>query len=215
MQAAADFIPHGLCVVDVGSDHGKLAAYLAARGHKVIATDINPAPLEKCRAAVGELADCRLGDGLSAVSPGEVDAIVIAGMGGETIVDILRASPWSRGKICVLQPASKAERLRRFCYESGYAIERETVIFDAGRWCPVLRTRYSEPECPPAGHHFLSLALRENVKTDTLSYADKTIKWLANVLPKLRKDPRHAELAAYYGSALTELTDWRKNYDRD
>ena len=40
--------------------------------------------------------DFRLGDGLSVLRPGEAEVIVIAGMGGDAIVDILSAAPWSR-----------------------------------------------------------------------------------------------------------------------
>ncbi|GHV04881.1 hypothetical protein FACS1894217_00850 [Clostridia bacterium] len=215
LQAVADIIPGGLRVIDVGADHGKLAAHLALTGRSVIAADLRREPLERGRSyaeSVGAAVDFRLGDGLSITQPSEVDAIVIAGMGGETIAEILGAATWSRDKLCVLQPASKAERLRRFCCENGYKIRKERVICDAGRWYPVLQTERGDCLKTSPGYHFISSALRLQATGDVLLYADKTIKWLHSVLPSLRGDPRHAGLAEYYQCALVEILEWRNGF---
>ena len=84
---------------DIGCDHGKLSAALAGSGRcpLVLACDLRPAPLEKARvtcAPYGDKVQCRLGSGLDVVAPGEADDIIIAGMGAETIIEILEAAPW-------------------------------------------------------------------------------------------------------------------------
>ena len=48
--------------------------------------------------------DFRRCDGLAALSPGEVDTVVIAGMGGDLMVHILSAAPWTRDVKLILQP---------------------------------------------------------------------------------------------------------------
>ena len=77
-------------MADVGCGDGQLAAHLAARGHRVVATEARPGPAARARARLGE---CRLGDGLEPLVPGEVDVIVVAGMGGGTIAGLFDRSP--------------------------------------------------------------------------------------------------------------------------
>lgn len=57
----------------------------------------------------------RLCDGLSGIRPEKTDAVVIAGMGGETIAQILEAAPWVRTRKIplVLQPMSSIPELRQ------------------------------------------------------------------------------------------------------
>jgi len=84
--------------------------------------------------------DYRLGNGLAVVSPDEADAVVIAGMGGENIAAILSRAPWTvdRKHTLLLQPQTRAEVLRSFLAENGYAIRREALVEDRGVLYPVM-----------------------------------------------------------------------------
>jgi tRNA (adenine22-N1)-methyltransferase len=88
------------------------------------------------------LADCRLGDGLAPLAPGEVDAVVIAGMGGETIRDIMAADPAKTASFAkyILQPRTKTEALRAWLAER-YAIAAEDTVSERGRQCPIIVVR--------------------------------------------------------------------------
>ena len=84
--------------------------------------------------------DLRLGNGLATISPGEVDSIIIAGMGGILITDILEAGMdvvQSAGQL-VLQPQSETEHLRRYIAENGWKITEEKMLIDAGKYYVVL-----------------------------------------------------------------------------
>ena len=221
LQAVADFVPDGARVADVGADHAKLTAWLMANKHaSCIATDINAAPLRRARENLAGCPDARfrLGYGLTCVEPDEVDAVVVAGMGAETVADILSRSPWSRGKLCVLQPASRAYLLRRFCYERGYRISAERVVFDAGRWYSVIMTVEGEPAVLPADFCFLSAALRRSAASGgaehsgVLSYTCKQIGFLRDVAPKMLKDTRagRREAARFFQEALEGLELWKE-----
>jgi len=112
----AERIPHGARVVDVGTDHGKLPLWLLQNGvmNDVVGIDIAEAPLAKARLLAekhGVGLDLRKSDGLQNIIASDVDTIVIAGMGGETMIDILAAAPWSMTKLLLLQPMSRSERL--------------------------------------------------------------------------------------------------------
>ena len=71
----------------------------------------------------------RLCDGLKGIRPEETDAIVIAGMGGETIAQILADAPWVRERDVplVLQPMSSLPDLRGWLFQNGYQIEEERL----------------------------------------------------------------------------------------
>ena len=127
-------------MADVGCGDGQLAAHLVARGHRVVATESRPGPAARARERLG---DCRLGDGLETLAPGEVDVIVVAGMGGGTIAGLLSRSPEVAGAagLWVLQPMQRAERLRAWLAAEGHAVEREVATAQSGRLYTVLVVR--------------------------------------------------------------------------
>ena len=144
LAAIAQWVPPGARLTDVGTDHGYLPLCLLAEGRaaSAIATDIGRGPLDHARrsaAAWGIPLDCRLCDGLGGVRPEETDTIVIAGMGGETIIHILEQAPWARGgPALLLQPMSKEELLRAWLPENGVRILRERLVEDRGILYPIL-----------------------------------------------------------------------------
>ncbi len=141
LQTVADLVPPGAALADVGTDHGQLPVWLVRKGivSQAVATDLRPGPLSRGQALAQrwEVADrvaFRLCDGLSAVSPEEAEVVTIAGMGGETIADILAAASWSRdaGHRFILQAMSGVEGLRRYLSGNGYAILREVLVQEGG-----------------------------------------------------------------------------------
>ena len=91
LAAAAELVRPGEPVADIGCDHGKLTAVLAASGKypKVIGADLRPGPLAKAEqtlehAGCKDRAELRLGDGLSVLTENEVGSIVLAGVSAQT-----------------------------------------------------------------------------------------------------------------------------------
>lgn len=158
LAAAYDFVRQGHAAADIGCDHGKLSAALAGSGRcpLVLACDLRPGPLEKARvtcAPYGDKVQCRLGSGLSVLEPGEVDDIIIAGMGAETIIEILEAAPWvfdARYNL-VLVPATKHSILRRWLARRGFALRAETLCQASGRWYAVMNAQYTGAAREPDG----------------------------------------------------------------
>ena len=110
-----------------------------------------PRPVRPARRGRIEL---RLGDGLSVLRPGEARDIVIAGMGAETIIEILAAAPWvfNPAYNLVLVPATKHSILRRWLAQSGFALAAETLCTAAGRWYAVMDARWSGQKWGPDGY---------------------------------------------------------------
>lgn len=137
----AGFIPKGTIVADIGTDHALLPVYLIQNGicPKVIASDLYPGPLETAKANVllfglNAFIEIRQGDGLQPLEPGEADVIVVAGMGGVKIKDILAASPdvLKSARRLVLQPQSAAGSLRRWLLENNWSLMDEDLVLENG-----------------------------------------------------------------------------------
>lgn len=160
MQTIADRVEPGEVVADVGTDHGQIPVWLFARGvcPKAILTDISDGSLRKAEETAaayqfGSGLSFRVGDGLEVLKPGEADAVIIAGMGGKLIRQILDADPehtMSFRKL-ILQPRKGFGPLRQWLLEHGWRIIREDVVRE-GNFLPEIITavRPALPGDPPA-----------------------------------------------------------------
>ena len=126
-------------VADIGTDHAYLPVWLCKNNiaTSAIAADINPEPLKRgvqtiekyC--ATSLVTPC-LSNGLQQINPDLVDDIVIAGMGGELIADIISKAPWVKNERyhLILQPMSKADFLREYLYQNGFYIKYEEATVE-------------------------------------------------------------------------------------
>ncbi|MDA8233666.1 MAG: class I SAM-dependent methyltransferase [Clostridia bacterium] len=142
LAALAGYVPQGVVVADIGTDHGYLPIYLIEEGISptVIAGDVKEGPLGSARKAVAEAGmedkiHLRLGDGLAVLRPGEAEVIIIAGMGGGTIREILEQGRQvlTEVKRLILQPMVAAGQLRLWLIDHGWNIVDETLIEEDGR----------------------------------------------------------------------------------
>lgn len=191
LAAAADLVPPGAAVIDVGTDHAMLPVWLAQTGRavRVLAADIRPGPLRSAAALVektgtGDRVRLLLTDGLEGLGPADGDTVVIAGMGGETMIHILSRAPWTReGVLLILEPQSKKADLRLWLIKNGYCIQSERLVEDAGRIYPVLAAAGgAAPAYSPAELH---LGRLEQIETDPLfaKYLDTLIAQCAKAAP--------------------------------
>ncbi|MFR5385627.1 MAG: class I SAM-dependent methyltransferase [Oscillospiraceae bacterium] len=150
LRLLAEMTPHGGRLADIGTDHGYLPVWLLQEGRipSAIAADVGAEPLEHARRTAEEYEtqglDFRLCDGLSGIEAEETDTVVIAGMGGETIRDILRAAPWAADghHTLLLQPMTKVELLRGWLRENGYSCTEERLVQDKGKLYDPVRHRW-------------------------------------------------------------------------
>ena len=142
LKTIAGYIQKGAAVADVGTDHGKLPAYLAKNelADPIIASDISAGSLAAARRTaekykVTDKITFITAPGLTALDGTEVDAIVIAGVGGETITEILGGALWTKKQSIklILQPQTKIATLCQWLRENGYMIHDATLSRDRGR----------------------------------------------------------------------------------
>ncbi|MDE6004181.1 MAG: class I SAM-dependent methyltransferase [Oscillospiraceae bacterium] len=151
LLACVNFI-QGDFLCDVGTDHALLPVYAIQKNiiKQAIACDIGKLPLESAKKTVlkYQLADkinLILSDGLQNINNNKITDIVIAGMGGETIIHVLKETcAFSlANKNLILQPMTKAELLRAWLYQNGYEIQQETCIPDGKFLYAILNITYS------------------------------------------------------------------------
>lgn len=124
----------GKSCADIGTDHAYIPIKLAEKGIKVIATDIRPGPLKTAAENVkkhGTDIELRLGGGLTTIKKGEVETVIIAGMGGEMIENIINESI-ETAKCCtlVLQPMNSQCELRKYLEKNGFKITAEDIAVE-------------------------------------------------------------------------------------
>lgn len=170
LLAIASEVPENVSVADVGCDHAYTSIYLAE--HKklkhIIAMDVRTGPLKKAKenikaSGLEAIIETRLSDGLQGVVPGEINAVVISGMGGALIQKIL-----TEGKAVVesvdylvLQPQTEKAELRRYLHSIGMKIEKEVMLIEDGKYYNIITAIrgkdliYSEEEYE-FGHYLLN-----------------------------------------------------------
>lgn len=148
LQTIANFVEPGQVVADIGTDHGYLSAYLIEQdiAKQVIATDINEKPLQKAidyinNNSLTDKIETRLGCGLEALSKGEADIVIIAGMGGHLIADIIETSKEVSKSVntFILQPMTGEEELRDYLYKNKYTIIDEKLAREGKRFYHILK----------------------------------------------------------------------------
>lgn len=144
LAAVADRVPVGARVADVGSDHGRLPAWLVEHGGAVRAwaLDVARGPIAQLqRAGLPGAVEVRQGDGLAPLGAGEADVVTVCGMGGHTVARIVMDAP---GRVVaglqrwVLQPNDHAELVRAAVVARGWGVVDEALVQERGRWYPVV-----------------------------------------------------------------------------
>ncbi len=152
LQIIADKIEEKETMADIGTDHGFLPIYLKLSGKcpKVIMADVSRPSLGKAEANAAMYAPdeknmhFRAGDGLAVLEKGEADAVVIAGMGGKLIRDIMAADMevTCSVKKFIMQPRIGQGHLRKWLVENGFKIVAEDVVIE-GDYIPEIITAIS------------------------------------------------------------------------
>ena len=165
IYALADKVISGDSIADIGTDHGYVPMLLMRQGRspRVIMSDISEGSLAKAKETFASchLEDCvtgsdfRVGDGLQTIEDGEVDEIIIAGLGGHTIKSILAADEAKSKsfKRLILQPRKHSGTLRYYLFTHGRDIESESLAEEGKFACEIITAvpsgvAYREPPYP-------------------------------------------------------------------
>ncbi len=186
-------------IADIGTDHAYLPIYLVKmkKIKRAIASDINDGPVKIAKNRtkqyrVADYIEVRKGNGLDILLPGEADVIIIAGMGGILISDILEhgLEVVRSAEFFVLQPMRDSERVRKWLLKNSFEIFDEDLIKDDGKIYEIIWARFSKvAQLSDVGENNDLMLIGEHVIKRkhllVLEVVDKKIKELEKILESL------------------------------
>lgn len=183
-------------LADIGTDHGYIPVYLLNKKiiNFAILADINRGPLENARKEVNknkleDKVDLRLGSGIEVLKKGEVDEIIIAGMGGILIGELLEANKEvaHEAEKLILQPMQAQEELRKYLLNNGYEILDECLEKEDFRLYEIIVTKYTGKNTKVEDDIYYEVGkkLLENKDELLNEFIDNKIKKYNNIVEKL------------------------------
>ncbi len=221
LSAVASLVRKNSRVADIGTDHGYLLSWLIENGICPcgIAADINKGPLNNAKktiidAGIADKVEIVLSDGLKNVPENSCDDIVLAGMGGNLIADILSVCPWIYNKNIhiVAQPMSHGEVLREFYVKNGFEILEEKTAADGKHLYCVISAVYTGVKTECDSSYIYLGKLTEKSDEITKNYISKTLTALEkkhSALINAGKEDENglSEIIASINAKLTEAYD--------
>ena len=198
-----NFVKENSIVADIGTDHGYIPGYLIENNisKKVIATDISKGSLDKAieyieKIGYKEYIDTRLGNGLEVLKPYEVDTVIIAGMGGLLIKDIIERDLEITKTInnFIFQPMGAAEELRKYLYENNFKIIDEKIIKEDGKYYEIIYVSRGKDYIEDEIYYEISKKLLDKKDPVLREFIEFKINKTEEILKELEKN--HTEKTA-------------------
>ena len=215
LRLCASFVREGTRLADVGTDHAYLPLNLACRGKilSAVACDVRKGPLDNARANIirfgmENMVKTVLSDGLDMVSPDDAYDIVMAGMGGELIAEIISRTQWlyDGSRRLILQPMTRAGTLRSFLCRRGFRIEQERACISGRKCYSVMLCVYDGKirECDKRFEYIGMLG--EDASPEAEAYIDMIKTNLRRKISGLEQSGKNDE-SAYYRSIYEQIGD--------
>ncbi len=194
LKSIIKLVPKNSIVADVGTDHGYVPAYLIDEGisKKVIATDISQGSLNKIIGYVKErkleeYIDTRLGNGLEVLKPYEADTVIIAGMGGLLIRDILEDSKEITDSIntFILQAMIGSKELREYLFNNNFEIIDENLIKEDGKYYEIIKAKHGKDCVEKEIYYEIPKKLIEEKHPLLQEYIESKLEYSKNILDEI------------------------------
>lgn len=201
LELIANEVKKGAKVADIGTDHAYIPIYLVQNdiAQRVYACDIKEGPLLSAKENIsaygcGEKIETRLSNGLQAMKSGEFDTVIIAGMGGELIREILSAGEHLRTEDIeyILSPHSKLNEFREYLRTNNYQVLKEFMLKCGGKFYTVIKALYNpdfKPDYKPDKYELydtFGYYLIKNKDKVLYEYLQKEEKKYENIIKRLK-----------------------------
>ena len=206
IQTMVDLYPVVDSIADIGCDHGytAIALFEAGKAEKLFACDIGKEPLEMAKKNVRfrgleDKISCRLGNGLEALEKGECKHLLLSGMGGMLMIQILEKRI-EEFETILLSPQSDYEKVRRFLYPYMEFVE-DCYVKEKNKFYRILlakKRREQDLKDKTSDAESKTLHMEgdnSNTERKTLDSSKITkVEWEFGWLPLAKKDPVLKEL---------------------
>lgn len=148
-------VPMVETIADIGTDHAYLPVALmqGKKAANVIACDVRKGPLERAQRTISQYGmeahiETRLGNGLCALKEKEAQVVVMAGMGGNLMADILaQGQNVAETVSCfIFQPMQYPQMLRQYLYEHHYLIVSESLAKEESKYYQIIKAVHGQDE---------------------------------------------------------------------
>lgn len=226
LQAVADLVTEGVSVADIGTDHGYIPIHLVSTGKNpnAIAMDVNEGPLQRAQENIAQAGlekniRLRLSNGLVGLEPGEVDAMITAGMGGALVIQILDQSPEvvKELKEFILQPQSELHKVREYLNTHGFASVEENMIKEDGKFYPMMKMIHKEEEPYTVEELYYGRRLLKDQNPVLHEYLQKERKMKEQIKSGLEKSDSDSakERVAELAEDLRRIQEALKAFDKE
>lgn len=202
MQAVANLITPTEALADVGTDHGYIPIYAVEEKivNHAIAMDINHGPIQRAASHIAEhgleaYIETRCCDGVAGLKPEEVQTVVVAGMGGGLMQKIMEDGKEVLKTVSeiILQPQSEVEKFRYYLAEHGWFIEKEDMVFEDGKYYPMMRVVHGTMEITNPLYGKFGIYLLEERHPVLKAFLQKSLEANAAIVQKLYENGRTDE----------------------
>lgn len=195
LASVASLIDECDTLVDIGTDHAYIPIFCVENDlcKKAIACDINQGPLDIAEKNIknyglSEKISTRLSNGFENYVKSEAQCIVIAGMGGLLINEIIKAGfeKISDDTVLILQPMIAVYEVREFLFDNGFCILDEKLAKEENKIYNIIKCKkgndkYSEYE------KYVGKKLIENKDPLLREHMNKKIYTINKVILGLKK----------------------------
>lgn len=214
LRAIADKVPECRIMADIGTDHAYIPIYLIQQNKciKAIASDVVLGPVKVANRNISKYKlqgsiETRLGSGMETLGVNEAEVIVIAGMGGTLLAELLEAQAEKtiHTTAMILQPMNDLDIVRKWLYDHKFDIYDEELVAEGNKIYCILAARYD-------GRHKeytefqLHIGEKLTDKGDPLlvPYCEMKLRQLERVLKQLESMEDNLRLLNYYGLLKNE-----------
>lgn len=191
-----NMIENNSIVADIGTDHGLIPIFLSEKNiaKKIIASDISEKSLYKLIEKLNnsyllDNIETRVSDGLSKYKPFEMDTIVISGMGGLLITDILKKDLTiaKSANNLILQANNSLYELRKFLHENGFKIIEEDDLFENDKYYQIIKTEVGLEKYENKHEYEFGKLLIEKKSKSLYEQLNRLIKINSNLIEDLKE----------------------------
>lgn len=208
LKLIADKVPKCNVLADVGTDHAYIPIFLVQNGvcQKAIASDIKIGPVKMASNNISlyklsEKIETRLGNGLDTIEINEADSIIIAGMGGTLLTELLEADKQKavNTNTLVLQPMNDLHVVRKWLYDNAFEIYDEEMVAEGPKMYCVMSAEYSGHKKQYSDFELhVGQSLIEKKDPLLVTYCRMKVKQIDRVLEQLEEMKENDVLKSQY-----------------
>ena len=198
LNKIAEKVTQNSIVADIGTDHAYIAIFLY-KNNKIksgVACDISKGSLQKAKDNIfkhnlQENIQTRLGNGLEKITiQDNIDTIIIAGMGGMLMIDILKRGHniVESAKELVLQPQKDIDKVREYLHKNNLKIIDDEMLKDDGKYYTIIKAIKGREQIPYKKEEYIFGRIEIEQKSNILKeYIIKQMYKMEIVLKNIEK----------------------------